>query len=47
MQLKIESIQNQIDLRVELLITEIHEYRDKCMINLGKYKDDLKKFTSL
>ena len=45
MQLKIESIQNQIDLRVESLITEVHEYRDKCMNNLGKYKDDLKKST--
>ena len=37
MQLKIESLENQMDLRVESLITEIRQYRDEYMDKLKSY----------
>jgi hypothetical protein len=43
MQLKIETLEDQMDLRVESLIIEIHKYRDEYMEKLKKYKNDLHK----
>jgi hypothetical protein len=43
MQLKIETLEDQMDLRVESLISEIHKCRDEYMEKLKKYKIDLQK----
>ena len=43
MQLKIESLEDQMDLKVESLISEIHKHRDEYMEKLNKFKMDLKK----
>ena len=43
MQLKIETVEDQMDMRVESLITEIHKYRDEYMEKLKKFKVDLQK----
>ena len=43
MQLQIESLEDQMDLRVESLINEIHKCRDGYMEKLKKYKIDLQK----
>ena len=47
MQLKIESLEDQMDLRVESLITEIHKYRDEYMEKLKTYKINLQKLVVL
>jgi hypothetical protein len=40
MQSKIENIENEMDIRVESLIGEIHTLRDDFMFQLEKYKQD-------
>lgn len=40
---KIEIIQNEIDLRVESLVEQIHKYRDDCMKKLDCFKKDFLK----
>jgi hypothetical protein len=44
MMLKIENIENEIDLRVESMISEIHNYRDEHMLQLDKYKKNLEEY---
>jgi hypothetical protein len=44
MQLKIESIEFEMDIRVESLIEDIHSYRDIFMLQLKKYKQDFEKY---
>jgi hypothetical protein len=41
--LKIESIENEMDIRVESLVASIHDYRDECKKNLDLIRDNLKK----
>jgi hypothetical protein len=43
MQLKIETLEDQMDLRLESLITEIRQYKDEYMEKLNKFKVDLKR----
>ena len=43
MQSKIEKIENEMDIRVESLISEIHQYRDDYREKLNKFKEDFKK----
>ena len=40
---KIESIENEMDLRVESLISSIHDYREECKKKLDTIKEDFKK----
>jgi hypothetical protein len=47
MQLKIETLEDQMDLKVESLISEIQKYRDEYMDKLKKHKIDLKKLVFL
>ena len=47
MQLKIETLEDQMDLKVESLISEIQKYRDEFMDKLKKHKIDLKKLVFL
>ena len=39
---KIESIENEMDLRVESLVSSIHDYRDECKKKLDSIRDDFK-----
>jgi hypothetical protein len=39
--LKIENIENEMDIRVESLIASIHDYRDECKKKLDNFKDSL------
>jgi hypothetical protein len=41
---KIEIIENEMDIRVESLISSIHDYRDKCKKKLDSIRDNLKKY---
>ena len=41
---KIEIIENEMDTRVESLISSIHDYRDKCKKKLDLIRDNLKKY---
>jgi hypothetical protein len=41
--LKIESIENEMDIRVESLVASIHDYRDECKKKLDLIRDDFKK----
>jgi hypothetical protein len=41
---KIEIIENEMDIRVESLISSIHDYRDKCKKKLDLIRDNLKKY---
>ncbi len=41
---KLESIENEMDIRVESLVATIHDYRDECKKKLDFIKDELKKF---
>ena len=41
MQIKIESLEDEMDLRVESLIVQIHEYRDQYVAKLKSYKVEL------
>jgi hypothetical protein len=43
MQTKIYNIENEMDIRVESLISEINQYRDDYREKLKKYKEDFKK----
>ncbi len=43
MQSKIYNIENEMDIRVEALISEINQYRDDYRLKLKKYKEDFKK----
>ncbi len=43
MQLKIENIENEMDIRVESLISEINQYRYHYRLQLKKYKEHFKK----
>ena len=36
---KIEIIENEMDIRVESLIEEIHKYHDTCKLKLGQLKE--------
>jgi hypothetical protein len=40
---KIQSIENEMDIRVESLISSIHDYRDECKQKLDNLKDDFEK----
>jgi hypothetical protein len=39
---KIEIIEDEMDTRVESLISSIHDYRDECKKKLDSIKDDFK-----
>jgi hypothetical protein len=41
---KIENIENEMDIRVESLVTSIHEYRDECKAKLDKYKENFAEY---
>jgi hypothetical protein len=43
MQLKIESIENEMDMRVKSLILQIQKYHENYKSKLVKYKDDFQK----
>jgi hypothetical protein len=40
---KIENIENEMDMRVESLVSSIHDYRDECKKKLDLIRDDFKK----
>ncbi len=40
---KIEIIENEMDMRVESLVSSIHDYRDECKKKLDLIIDDFKK----
>ena len=40
---KIENIEIEMDIRVESLVSSIHDYRDECKKKLDLVKDDFKK----
>ncbi len=42
--LKIENIENEMDIRVESMISEIHNYRDEYRLQLDKYKKEFEKY---
>jgi hypothetical protein len=44
MQLKIENIENEMDIRIESSIEAINKYRDDFMLQLKKYKQDFEKY---
>jgi hypothetical protein len=41
---KLEIIESEMDMRVESLISSIHDYRDECKKKLDSIKDDFKKY---
>ena len=41
--LKIERIENEMDIRVESLIESIHKYREECKIKLETVKEEFQK----
>jgi len=41
---KIEIIENEMDMRVESLVSSIHDYRDECKKKLDLIRDHLKKY---
>jgi hypothetical protein len=43
MQLKVENIENELDMKVESLIEDIHKFRDDLRLQLNKYKQDFGK----
>jgi hypothetical protein len=40
---KIEIIENEMDMRVESLVSSIHDYRDECKKKLDLIREDFKK----
>jgi hypothetical protein len=40
---KIEMIEIEMDMRVESLVSSIHDYRDECKKKLDLIRDDFKK----
>ncbi len=44
MKLKIENIENDMDIRVKALILEIQNSRDEYKLQLDKYKNDFEKY---
>ena len=42
---KVEIIENEMDLRVESLIEQIHNYRQEFQTNINKIKDEIIKLT--
>ncbi len=42
--LTIGNIENEMDLRAESMISEIHNYRDEHMLQLDKYKKNLEEY---
>jgi hypothetical protein len=40
---KIEILENEMDMRVESLVSSIHDYRDECKKKLELIRDDFKK----
>jgi len=40
--LKIQNVELEMDIRVESLISSIHDYRDECKKKLDRFKDSLK-----
>ena len=47
MQIKIVSLENEMDMRVESLIAEIHKCRDEYMAKLRSYKAELETWGSV
>ena len=47
MENKLVEIENEVDIRVESLKNEIETYRDKYIIQLAEYKENLKKLINL
>ena len=43
--LKLEGVENELDIRVESLISLIHDCRDKCKVKLDEFKQDFIKLT--
>ena len=41
--LKIEGIENEMDIRVESLIASIHKYREECKIKLETVKEQFQR----
>ena len=41
---KLESIETEMDIRVESLVATIHDYRDECKKKLDFLKNELKKY---
>ena len=41
--IKIECIRNEMDIRVESLVASIRKHRDKCILKLDTFKTDLEK----
>ncbi len=39
---KIEMIENEMDMRVESLVSSIHDYRDECKKKLDSITEDFK-----
>jgi hypothetical protein len=42
--LKLKNIENEMDIRVEPMISEINNYRDHYRLQLNKYKIELQKY---
>ena len=40
---RIEKIENEMDIRVESLVSSIHDYREECKKKLDSIKNDFKK----
>ena len=40
---KVEDLENEMDIRVQSLIMEIHEYRDDCRLKLENSKQKFQK----
>ncbi len=40
---KVETLENEMDIRVESLITEIHKYRDDYRLSLNNSKTEFQK----
>jgi pyrimidine operon attenuation protein/uracil phosphoribosyltransferase len=47
LKLKIENIENEMDIRVESMIIEIQNYRDDYRLQLDKYKKDFEKYIEI
>ena len=41
----IETIENEMDIRVESLVAAVHNHRNEFQIKLDKFKEKIKKYT--
>ena len=41
---KFQSIENEMDIRVESLVASIHDYRDECKKKLDVFKEKFKRY---